>query len=661
MASPGPRITVVELRNACLSLPWRRAWLRGQNPPPFTGLAGRTKVFGSTFHRLAEELTAWLCGPGNTNHAVMDAGALWNILYDRWAGRDLKEICSQGLLAEASELRDRLRSFCAHLVLLRAELPEMPAWNDLFLGSEHAVRDAVFDCEGGPVTVAGRIDAIRRRPGNELVIVDYKLTRGALQKHDLLQLAIYAAILEKARPGLRFHGMLEYYEPAVHTVTATPGELQTIFQNMVMPVLEELAAGPTKPAGPAKGAVSDKPVDGVTPAGPEETSKRCPRVKQRLVTEVEKGSAENAVGEATEDDHSAAIQNCYAAFKLEVTVTSREPGPQLIRYRVKPATGVKVISLINRADDLQVALSLTQPPLIEPGQGCVTVDIPKERPDPVWWRDIMTLPEVRDHPGPVSFPVGLGVDGRVIVADFGDPNMAHMLVAGASGSGKSEFLKSMTASLISRNPPERLRLTLVDPKVLTFGPLKNSPHLTQPVITSAEDAVKCLERAVADMEKRYRQLFAEEFENIGQRYAAGKTDLPWHVLIFDEYADLVLAGKDERKQFETLAARLAAKGRAAGIHLVLATQRPERNIVTGLIKSNLPLRICLRVAGGVNSQIVIDDTGGASLLGRGDLLCDRGKRLERAQSPYISGEELAVLARGKEPAPPGGPRQTNSG
>jgi S-DNA-T family DNA segregation ATPase FtsK/SpoIIIE len=148
------------------------------------------------------------------------------------------------------------------------------------------------------------------------------------------------------------------------------------------------------------------------------------------------------------------------------------------------------------------------------------------------------------------------------------------------------------------------------------------------------------------MDMRYRRLNREGFENLSARFLAGKTDIPFYVIVFDEFADLILAGNEEKKEFEKLVARLASKGRAAGIHLVLTTQRPDSKIVTGLIKANLPLKICLRVTSATNSQIISDQNGGESLLGRGDLLCNRGKGIERAQSPYISQEELLQYLNG---------------
>jgi S-DNA-T family DNA segregation ATPase FtsK/SpoIIIE len=165
--------------------------------------------------------------------------------------------------------------------------------------------------------------------------------------------------------------------------------------------------------------------------------------------------------------------------------------------------------------------------------------------------------------------------------------------------------------------------------------VEGSPYLWKPLATTLDDAMQILRAAVAEMDTRYEMLARGGFANLDERVKAGKTDLPFLVLIFDEFADLVLAGRDQKKEFETLVARIAGKGRACGIHLVLATQRPDRAIVTGLIKANLPLKVCLKVANAVNSQIVLGETGAERLFGKGDLLCDFGKGLARAQGLLI--------------------------
>jgi DNA segregation ATPase FtsK/SpoIIIE-like protein len=231
-----------------------------------------------------------------------------------------------------------------------------------------------------------------------------------------------------------------------------------------------------------------------------------------------------------------------------------------------------------------------------------------------------------------------------VVADFADPNTCHALVAGSTGSGKSEWLKAMVANILLRSTPQHVQIALIDPKILTFAGVEGSPYLWRPVATTLAEAMAILRDAVAEMDARYQMLAREGFVNLGEGIGAGKVDLPFLVLIFDEFADLILAGRDDKKDFESLVARLAGEGRAAGIHLVLATQRPDRTVVTGLIKSNLPLKVCLKVANAVNAQIVLDEPGAESLFGKGDLLCDAGRGLVRAQGLFIPQPEfLAAL------------------
>jgi len=289
------------------------------------------------------------------------------------------------------------------------------------------------------------------------------------------------------------------------------------------------------------------------------------------------------------------------------------------------------------------SLQLSQPPLIEPSAGYVTLDIPKPKPDTVLLSNILGLPEICGHSGNIAFPIGLGVDNNPVIADFSNPNQCHALVAGVAGSGKSEFLKSVVASLVKRNKSQYLKFSIIDPKMLTFGGIEQSPFLSDPVMFTIEKAIDCLRRAVEDMDKRYFRLKQEGRVNLTERFNAGERNIPFHVIVFDEFSDLILSGKDEKKEFEILVSRLAAKGRAAGIHLILATQRPDAKVVTGQIKANLPLVVCLRVTNSTNSNIILDQPGGEKLIGRGDLLCNLGNGLIRAQSPFIPQEEFINL------------------
>jgi S-DNA-T family DNA segregation ATPase FtsK/SpoIIIE len=608
------RMTVSELKCAVADPEWRRKWGEGKKPstqafaPP-----GAIPVYGSLFHETVEEFVEWLVGKGAKKASKLeDRDSIWNELHDRFAVRKLDKLLQNGKVDSAYHLISAFKSFCQQVAQLRERTPEFRSWNDVYLAKEFPLKGVRIDLDSVSMLISGKLDAVRFHPEHDLEVVDYKLTHGDHMKHDLLQLAIYAKLLSLARPGLIFHGTLEYYEPELHEVSVSREDLEGLFEDIVKPVLYEIAGEKQPPAEPN-----------------EETS-------------VSSKSEEKGVRRARRD-LSEAIRKCFADFKLEVKVLGQQEAPQLVRYKVKPAPGVKVISLANRADDLKVSLSLPQTPLVEPSKGAVVIDIPKEEPDIVYWKDVVSDPEYRKNTNPVSFPVGIGVDNQAIIADFADPNTCHSLVAGASGSGKSEFLKCLVASLVQKNTPETLRLTIIDPKILTFGTLSELPHLDAPVVTDVEAALPHLLNAAEEMDRRYQSLFREGFENLSDRFKDGKKDIPYHLIVFDEFADLILSDKKTKKDFETVVTRLAAKGRAAGIHLVLATQRPDRNVVTGLIKANLPLKVCMRVINATNSSIILDQTGAEKLLGRGDLLCDRGKGIERAQSPYITQEEFRKL------------------
>lgn len=605
------RLTVTQLKCAVLSPEWRRRWHAGEDPatPRPTSPNGTPSVKGKLFHALVEDFTYWLCHgrAKQTARKLTTSDHLWQECYQRFAESKLDQLARAGEVESAHHLSHCLQTFCARLSELRRELDDFSDWQDLFVGGEMAIEDTQIGQTS--MHVRGRVDAVRRDPQHGLAVVDYKLSRGAEAEHDLIQLSIYAHLLETTRPGLGFTGLLEYYEPDLTVMEVKPAEFRDLFQDMVMPVVLELTA------------TEDSPKRTTTPPASEPVR-----------------SIPNE-----EPDLSEQITETFAAFKLQVDIVGRIQAPQLVRYQIRPAAGVKVVSLANRAEDLQVRLALPTPPRIEPAQGYVTIDVPKDEPDTVWWRDIQCDSELTALASRVAFPIGMGVEGRPLIADFADSKTCHGLVAGTSGSGKSEFLRSMAASLVRRNDPQALRLTLIDPKVLTFGDLQELPHLTGPIVSQLDEAIGCLEQAVEDMEGRYQQLGREGFANLGERIHAGHGDLPFKVIVFDEFADLILAGKKEKTQFETLVTRLASKGRAAGIHLILATQRPDRTIVTGPIKANLPLKICLKVTNSTNSQIILDEPGGETLVGRGDLLCDRGKGIERAQSPFLQAGDLREL------------------
>jgi DNA segregation ATPase FtsK/SpoIIIE-like protein len=438
-----------------------------------------------------------------------------------------------------------------------------------------------------------------------------------------VQLAIYAHLLPIWRPGCEFCGTLEYYLPEFHEVAVSQADLRDIFAGMVAPILHEMFATRSRSVSPTEkpAAKSAEP----TPA------KAANHGHKRAATDL------NALG--------IAVVNAFRGFNLAVETDSVIEGPQLVRLRLTPGPGVKVSSLANRAEDLQIPLKLALPPMIKAGKGFVILDLPRPEPKPCFLKEALAGTLGAALKSTVSFPIGIDVEGAPVVADFADPNTCHALVAGSTGSGKSEWLKAMVASMLLRGSPQQVQIALIDPKILTFAGVEGSPYLWRPVATTLAEALGILRDAVEEMDTRYRALAREGFVNLGERIEAGKIDLPFLVLIFDEFADLILSSREDKKEFEALVARIAGKGRAAGIHLVLATQRPDRAVVTGLIKSNLPLKVCLKVANAVNAQIVLDEPGAESLFGKGDLLCDFGKGLVRAQGLFIPQAEFIAAIK----------------
>jgi S-DNA-T family DNA segregation ATPase FtsK/SpoIIIE len=604
------RITVSQLENAVVDPQWRRSFIEGGQPGTFmTGPDGQPKVFGAKFHQETERLVKWLLAPVNLAAAAQIASPT-DLLHVAWAA-SLQEftdqLIAQGEIEQAAAFTNRIRSFCERLIALRARTKGFENWQDVFIATEESIRNIHVPVGDTTIEIAAKVDAIRFHPEHHLEVVDYKLSQGSQQKSDLIQLAVYGHLLPLWREGCHFCGTLEYYLPQFMELNVTAEELAAIYQSLVEPVLREMFA------------------DGPAAPSPEQPA---------------------AGGDAAAHQ----IAQAFAAFDLSVEAGEVVEGPQVTRVKVRPSAGVKVASLANRAEDLQVSLALEAPPLIRPGRGFVTIDLPRAERPTLLLLDALARGATGASAGAMVFPVGAGIEGEAILADFCDSNTCHILVAGTSGSGKSEWLKALVTSIAQRNPPAHLRIALVDPKVLTFSGLADSPYLWRPVATDIASALGILTDAIAEMDSRYHLLAQEGLVSLHDRFGEGRTDTPFLVVVFDEFADLILTGRNERRQFEEMVARLAGKGRAAGIHLVLATQRPDRTVVTGLIKSNLPMKVCLRVANAANSQIVLGEAGAESLLGKGDLLCDLGRGLLRAQSYFIpQADFIAALGAASGP------------
>ena len=332
-------------------------------------------------------------------------------------------------------------------------------------------------------------------------------------------------------------------------------------------------------------------------------------------------------------------------FGVDARVLKVTQGASVTRYEVQPATGVKVASITRLSDD--IALNLRAKSIrIEapiPGKAAVGIEVENDKPAPVLIRELIDSDEFREASSIVEFVVGKDISGNNIVADLRD--MPHLLIAGATGSGKSVCINSIVTSFLYKARPSELKLIMIDPKVVELGNYNGIPHMLTPVVTDPRKASRALAIAVEEMDKRY-ELFAEhnvkdlssynELMRADQRYADCK---PQIVIIIDELADLMMASPSE---VENSICRLAQKARAAGMHLIVATQRPSVDVVTGLIKANIPSRIAFSVASQFDSRTILDMAGAEKLLGKGDMLFSPvgSTKPYRVQGPYISEKEI---------------------
>ena len=351
----------------------------------------------------------------------------------------------------------------------------------------------------------------------------------------------------------------------------------------------------------------------------------------------EEGFSTNSL---TTDAIAQQLVETLKSFKVNVDYLGAAVGPAFIRVKLKPHLGVSVTSLLKKSTDLQVQLGIANPPLIAPQAGYVSVDLPRLDRQVARFEDYVGARHASPlHPTPVRIAIGVDLDGKLVEADLSDPNTCHFLVGGTTGSGKSEFLRSLLLSLLYRHSPEQLKIALVDPKRVTFPEFEQMRWLLSPVVKDSEDAIALMEQLVSDMEQRYRLFEAAGCSHLDaynqQQARAQKALAPRIVCIFDEYADF-MAEKETCKALELSIKRLGAKARAAGIHLIIATQRPEAKVVTPLIRSNLPGRVALRTASEADSEIILGgkQTEAAYLLGKGDLLYQVGSQLQRLQSLF---------------------------
>ncbi len=352
------------------------------------------------------------------------------------------------------------------------------------------------------------------------------------------------------------------------------------------------------------------------------------------------------VNEAEIDQKIANLLEKLRKFRIEGDVVRTYSGPVVTTFEFKPAADVKVSKILNLQDDLAMALRAQtiriQAPI--PGKDVVGIEIPNEETEIIYLREILESDIYKNAKSELTIALGKDIVGAPFVTDL--KKLPHLLIAGTTGSGKSVGINAMILSLLYRNSPQTLRFIMIDPKMLEFSMYNDIPHLLAPVVTSPKQAAAVLENTVAEMERRYKIMAQNRVKTIDGYNEKIKKEggeiFPFIVVIIDEFADLMMTSG---KEVEISVARLAQKSRACGIHLIVATQRPSRDVFTGLIKANFPSRIAYRVGQRIDSTIILDQMGAESLLGRGDMLFTPpgSPGLVRLHAPFASEGEIEQI------------------
>jgi S-DNA-T family DNA segregation ATPase FtsK/SpoIIIE len=419
---------------------------------------------------------------------------------------------------------------------------------------------------------------------------------------------------------------------------------------------------PARRPEPAAAAQSARGADGIAIHGRAEAESRAATVAPKNVsgyklppsTLLNPGEGPQDVREEELREEAKILEDKCAEFDVRGRVVQINPGPMVTTFEFKPEAGVKYSRVTGLADDLCLAMR-AESILIErmAGKSTVGIQVPNHEKETIHLRDVIESETFAKAKSKLTLAMGKDINGRIRTADLGA--MPHVLIAGSTGSGKSVAINAMIMSLLYRTTPDQVRLILVDPKRVELGMYEGVPHLFTPIITEPKLAANALRNAVREMERRLKLLASRSVRNIDQYnklfegtmpslFDDGEQEepLPYIVIIIDELADLMML---DRANVEESITRLAQMSRAVGIHLILATQRPSVDVITGLIKANVPTRISFRLATKVDSRTILDTNGAEALLGRGDMLFlpPGTSRLERLHAPYVSEKETAAV------------------
>ena len=450
---------------------------------------------------------------------------------------------------------------------------------------------------------------------------------------------------ETAEPVLvPINGVASPNRPVAPPSPSPSPELESAIAALREPIEDE------PPTSRRKKAASTEPVLTVVPDGDEAAATLVEDEIQRVWMKPDLSLLDTVTvrKERLHDEIKAnikLIEGTLASFDVEATVIGVNSGPSVTQYELQPGHGVPVRKITALQNDLSLALSAAiriQAPI--PGKPALGIEVPNKATSLVTLREIIQTPTFQNDRTLLSLAIGTDVSGNSVVGDL--TRMPHLLIAGATGSGKSVCINALIAGMLFQATPEELKYILIDPKRVEFSMFQDMPHLLVPVVTESDHATSALRWAVAEMETRYKLFASHTVRNIGDFNGRapdmGLNPLPYIVIVIDELADLMMVAAGE---IEELICRIAQLARAVGIHLLVATQRPSADIITGLIKANIPSRIAFAVSSSIDSRVILDETGAEKLLGRGDMLylpVEAGKAT-RLQGVFVSDREMKAI------------------
>lgn len=655
------RVSVTEVRNA-LRCP--RVFTLGRHLRSAVAFPVGSSCLGGTFHRIVDRFTQTVDVPpdyltklleGSSREVVREALTRWIL------GFLLEELerdpSYRSMPAEVDDLAEALRQFAGYLAERIGAGPPVEAIRALMRAGERTVEALLPEAS---VLLTGRIDALHARGDDRFDVVEYKLTDQENEAVDRAQVALYRELLRRAE-GISARPVILRFNPGLTISEVTEDRSDELVRTQLVPLLSKMArwieAPETAPATvrrdlcaacpvatdcaeiyPARLPARDDPPmaasrprpaakGGMTAPAPMQPPAASPSDEEGL-REAE-GTQRRITEELRKDGVAAISQTPIIGPTVYVIPISRPRGSvtQLDR------SAQDVVHRLATSSNIEATYAKDGPRR--------SFIVKRTHPRPVMLARLLDAKREWLSERPGRFVLGEQPDGTIVTGDLADSATPHLLIGGQAGSGKSWLLRSVVASLVHWHDPSSLRITLLDPKRVTFASggfqAALGAHLDGPLLYSIEDAMPCIERYVELMDERYVRFEKEGVSDLHEynETVSQERRLPRHVIVIDEFQDLT-AERKASAAFCTAVGRLGAKARAAGVHLVLATQRPDRQTVPPVLKANLGGKIALRVATAVNSRVIIDRGGAEELLGKGDMLADLGQGIVRAQAAVAS-------------------------